>query len=114
MRLAIAGFFQETMQQMAQKKPKLKNGEDGGAQEVIEFFKKVRLGEEVPNRLVIRMAQLFQGEKGVLESSSSLRASLSRPQNLLPPLLFIFVFVLLFHIPFYYIIVVVDCALMLI
>ena len=101
MRLAIAGFFQETMQQMAQKKPKLKNGEDGGAQEVIEFFKKVRLGEEVPNRLVIRMAQLFQGEKGVLESSS-LRASLSRPLNLLPPPLFIFVFVLLFHIPFYY------------
>jgi LETM1 and EF-hand domain-containing protein 1 len=62
MRIAIAGFFQETVHTMAAEKHKKLKGGDTGAQEIISFFEKVRLGEQLPNHLVIKMAQLFEDE----------------------------------------------------
>jgi LETM1 and EF-hand domain-containing protein 1, mitochondrial len=59
MRIAIAGFFQETMQTIAHEKGEkmLLPDDTAGATAVISFFEKVRLGEELPNDVVIKMAR---------------------------------------------------------
>lgn len=71
MRIAIAGFFQETFHTMAAEK-KAEQSEGSGAKEVVSFFEKVRLGEQMPNHLVIKMAQLFKDELTL--------ANVARPQ----------------------------------
>ena len=60
MRLAVAGFMQETLAEMASKKKKGKEGESedtSGAKEVIDFIDKARLGEPLPKDSVIRIAR---------------------------------------------------------
>jgi len=63
MRLAVANFMQETLQQMAEKKSSSADNEAAsGAREVIEFVEKARKGEHIPNEQVVRIAKLFQDE----------------------------------------------------
>lgn len=67
MRLAVAQFMQETLQQMAEKKKssagKAADKEAAsGATEVIEFVEKARRGEHIPNDQVLRIAKLFKDE----------------------------------------------------
>ena len=74
MRLAIAGFLQEALQALADKKKKnLTCSEDqASAQELIEFMEKARSGLPLPNETVIRMAKLFKDELTL--------ANIARPQ----------------------------------
>ena len=51
MRLAVAGFFQETMTEMAKKRKDTADGASAG-KEVLDFVEKARLGEPVPNENV--------------------------------------------------------------
>jgi LETM1 and EF-hand domain-containing protein 1 len=62
MRLAVAKFMQETMQEMANKKSI--SGETGqaGAAEILDFVDKAYKGEHIPNEQVIRIATLFRDE----------------------------------------------------
>lgn len=64
MRLAVAKFMQETLQEMAEKKSSSSNnGNDSAkAKEVVEFVEKARLGEHIPNETVVRIARLFKDE----------------------------------------------------
>eukprot|EP01032_Pedospumella_encystans_P021364 gene21364-24237_t len=66
MRLAVAKFMQESLEQMAEKKKSSKStGSDqdaSGAQEVIDFVEKARQGEPIPKESVMRIAKLFQDE----------------------------------------------------
>eukprot|EP01038_Epipyxis_sp_PR26KG_P006148 gene6148-8475_t len=63
MRLAVAKFMQETLQEMAIKKKKeFNNTESSGAKELVDFIERARLGEPLPNETVIRIAQLFEDE----------------------------------------------------
>ena len=63
MRLAVAGFMQETLAEMASKKKASGKSKDGepedasGAKEVIDFIDKARLGEPLPKDSVIRIAR---------------------------------------------------------
>lgn len=57
MRLAVAGFLQETLQGMAAKR-----ASSTEANEVIKFIEQARKGEPLPNDLVIRMSKLFKDE----------------------------------------------------
>jgi LETM1 and EF-hand domain-containing protein 1 len=75
MRLAVAGFMQETLQEMAKAKKKGNEGTgDGasGAKEVLEFIEKARLGEPLSNELVLRISRLFKDELTL--------ANIARPQ----------------------------------
>lgn len=74
MRLAVAGFFQETLTEMANKKREEDGaGSEGSAgKDVLEFIEKARLGEPLPNDTVIRMARLFKDELTL--------ANINRPQ----------------------------------
>lgn len=74
MRLAVAGFFQETLQEMARKKiGGQKSDEKGGSgKEIVEFIEKARLGEPMPKDQVIRIAGQFKDELTL--------ANVSRPQ----------------------------------
>ncbi|KAJ1433178.1 LETM1-like protein-domain-containing protein [Ochromonadaceae sp. CCMP2298] len=65
MRLAVAKFMQETLHEMAEKKTS--SSEDAGdvasrAKEVVEFVEKARLGQPIPNEVVVRIARLFKDE----------------------------------------------------
>jgi LETM1 and EF-hand domain-containing protein 1 len=67
MRLAMAQFMQETLQQMAEKKQLSANKNDNkeaasGASEVIQFVERARRGEHIPNDQVLRIAKLFKDE----------------------------------------------------
>jgi LETM1 and EF-hand domain-containing protein 1, mitochondrial len=77
MRLAVAKFMQETLQDMAEKKQRKSKssaataGDGSGeketdatsdAQEVIEFIEKARRGEHIPNDAVVRISKLFKDE----------------------------------------------------
>lgn len=85
MRLAIAGFFQETMHALASEKArKLKLDEETGAAEVISFIERLRLGEKLPNQLVLRMAQLFQDELTLDNIARPQLVSLCRYMGLAP------------------------------
>lgn len=57
MRLAIASFLQETLQEMT-----LKRAKTSEAKEVIQFIEKARNGEPLPNESVMRIASLFKDE----------------------------------------------------
>ena len=72
MRLAVAGFFQETMTEMAKKKKKDVNGEGSAVKDVLDFIEKARLGEPLPNETVIRIAGHFKDELTL--------ANINRPQ----------------------------------
>ena len=74
MRLAVAGFFQETLQEMAKKKKGgASDGDDASAgKEVIDFIEKARLGEPMPKDTVIRIAGHFKDELTL--------ANIARPQ----------------------------------
>lgn len=72
MRLAVAGFFQETMTEMAKKKKKDANGEGSAGKDVLDFIEKARLGEPLPNETVIRIAGHFKDELTL--------ANINRPQ----------------------------------
>lgn len=69
MRIAMATFMQEAMQQMGEKKQR-QSAADGagdqeaaaGAREVIDFVEKARMGEHIPNAQVLRIARLFKEE----------------------------------------------------
>lgn len=67
MRLAVAGFLQETLQEMATKR-----GNSSDAQEVIQFIEKARAGQSLPNESVIRIARLFKDDFTL--------ANIARPQ----------------------------------
>lgn len=85
MRLAIAGFFQETMHALAAEKArKLKLDEETGAAEIISFIERLRLGEKLPNQLVLRMAQLFQDELTLDNVARPQLVSLCRYMGLAP------------------------------
>jgi len=73
MRLAVAGFFQETLTEMANKKTESSSGEAASAgKDVLDFIEKARLGEPLPNDTVIRIAQYFKDELTL--------ANINRPQ----------------------------------
>jgi len=57
MRLAVAGFLQETLQEMASRSSKASE-----AQDLVKFIQKARKGESLPNESVIRIAGLFKDE----------------------------------------------------
>ena len=67
MRLAVAGFLQETLQEMATKR-----GNSSDAQEVIQFIEQARAGKALPNESVIRIARLFKDDFTL--------ANIARPQ----------------------------------
>lgn len=79
-RLAVAGFMQETLQEMAaarKTKGAVGSKEEGkddasGAKEVIDFIDKARLGEPLAKDSVIRIARLFKDELTL--------ANIARPQ----------------------------------
>ena len=71
MRLAVAGFFQETMTEMAKKRKDTADGASAG-KEVLDFVEKARLGEPVPNETVIKIAGHFKDELTL--------ANINRPQ----------------------------------
>jgi len=60
MRLAVAKFMKDTLQEMA--KNKSSSEDESGAQEVVNFIEKARLGEPIPNDAVVRIARLFKDE----------------------------------------------------
>lgn len=74
MRLAVAGFFQETLTEMANKRKDATTGGDGpsAGKDVLEFIEKARLGEPLPNETVIRIAGHFKDELTL--------ANINRPQ----------------------------------
>ena len=74
MRLAVAGFFQETLTEMANKKRKEEVPGEGASagKDVLEFIEKARLGEPLPNETVIRIAGYFKDELTL--------ANINRPQ----------------------------------
>lgn len=57
MRLAVAGFLQETLQEMAARSSKASE-----AQDLVKFIQKARKGESLPNESVIKIASLFKDE----------------------------------------------------
>ena len=82
-RLAVAGFMQETLQEMAASRKTKGVGKEGeadgsgageseGATEVIAFIDKARLGEPLAKDSVIRIARLFKDELTL--------ANIGRPQ----------------------------------
>ena len=81
-RLAVAGFMQETLQEMAAARKTKGAGKEGeadgaggeseGATEVIAFIDKARLGEPLAKDSVIRIARLFKDELTL--------ANIGRPQ----------------------------------
>eukprot|EP01041_Mallomonas_annulata_P006773 gene6773-13722_t len=77
MRLAVAGFMQETLHSMVSKtNKKFTNTSDAaGAKEVIDFMEKARQGQALPKESVIRIAQLFKDELTL--------ANIARPQLVL-------------------------------
>lgn len=65
MRLAVAKFMQETLQEIASKKASSSVGEgesNYGAKEILEFVEKARKGEHISNEKVITIAKLFQDD----------------------------------------------------
>eukprot|EP01037_Dinobryon_pediforme_P019055 gene19055-19406_t len=78
MRIAVAKFMQDTLHEMAAKKGThsekgdATNEENFGAKEVVSFIEKARMGEPIPNDVVIRIAQLFKDELTL--------ANIARPQ----------------------------------
>lgn len=72
MRLAVAKFFQDTMQEMANKKAKVAQlGPDGkplpnpdahGANELLDFVESAQKGRAISNDVVIKMAKHFKDE----------------------------------------------------
>lgn len=64
MRLAVAGFMQETLQSMveAKKKNTKSETEAASASEVIDVIEKARSGDKLPLEQVIRIAKLFKDE----------------------------------------------------
>lgn len=66
MRLAVANFMQEALEEMARKKS------SADAKEVIEFIERARLGEPIPNESVLQIARLFKDELTL--------SNISRPQ----------------------------------
>eukprot|EP01034_Spumella_vulgaris_P033146 gene33146-40899_t len=72
MRLAVAKFMQETLQEMATKKSSSVEGDDTSGAEVINFIEKARLGEPISNETVIRIARVFKDELTL--------ANVTRPQ----------------------------------
>lgn len=65
MRLAVAKFMQETLQEIASKKASnMSEGEGGGnkAKEILEFMEQARTGEHISNDKVITMAKLFRDD----------------------------------------------------
>lgn len=93
MRLAIASFMQDTLKEMATKKEKtmrVKDNSDSdkesssGAAEVIEFIEKARMGQPIPNDVVIRMAGLFQDELTLANISRPQLVSMCQYMNLPP------------------------------
>eukprot|EP00596_Hydrurales_sp_CCMP1899_P008467 CAMPEP_0119039262 /NCGR_PEP_ID=MMETSP1177-20130426/8657_1 /TAXON_ID=2985 /ORGANISM="Ochromonas sp, Strain CCMP1899" /LENGTH=643 /DNA_ID=CAMNT_0007002923 /DNA_START=641 /DNA_END=2572 /DNA_ORIENTATION=+ len=73
MRLAVAGFMQETLTEMASKKNiKGKDEDSSAAAEVVDFIAKARLGQPLPKDSVVRIARLFKDELTL--------SNISRPQ----------------------------------
>jgi LETM1 and EF-hand domain-containing protein 1 len=62
MRLAVAGFFQETLREMAKKKRKDADDDESGAMEIATFIEKARLGEPMANDNVLKIATHFKDE----------------------------------------------------
>jgi LETM1 and EF-hand domain-containing protein 1 len=88
MRLAVAGFMQETLQSMATSRKGGKKGnvgdKDAGGQEVIDFLEKARLGEPLSNENVISIAKLFQDELTLPNISRPQLVSMCQYMGLLP------------------------------
>ncbi len=72
MRLAVAGFMQETLQEMAKKQQQTAEKDDTSGKELIAFIEKARLGEPISNDSVIKIARLFKDELTL--------ANIARPQ----------------------------------
>jgi LETM1 and EF-hand domain-containing protein 1, mitochondrial len=70
MRLAVAQFFQETMQELANKKQSV----DGksNVHEILDFVERAKLGKPIPNEKVIQIAKVFRDELTL--------ANITRPQ----------------------------------
>ena len=81
MRLAIASFMQDTLKEMATEKGKKKEGE---AAQVIEFIEKARMGQPIPNDVVIQMARLFKDELTLANISRPQLVSMCQYMNLPP------------------------------
>lgn len=64
MRMAVARFFQDTMQEMANKKSKSATGENSGegAKELLDFVESAQKGRPISNEIVIKMAKNFKDE----------------------------------------------------
>lgn len=74
MRLAVAGFLQETLQEMAIKKANAPDSDKGGAQEVLDFLQRAKAGETLPTDSIVRIARSFKDELTL--------ANIARPQLL--------------------------------
>jgi len=62
MRLAVAKFMQETMQEIANKKAIQGASDGGGATEILDLVEKARKGEPISNDKVITIAKLFKDD----------------------------------------------------
>jgi len=83
MRLAVAGFLQDTLKEMADRKTN-SSTDKSGAKEVIEFIEKARVGEDLPNDKVIRIAQYFKDELTLANIARPQLVSLCQYMNLTP------------------------------
>jgi len=66
MRLALTGFFSDTLTEMAKLKKRGSDDDGDGAvsqgKDIAEFIEKARIGEDLPNDTVIRIARHFKDE----------------------------------------------------
>jgi LETM1 and EF-hand domain-containing protein 1 len=66
MRLAMAGFLHETLEDIAKKRSKKEDTKDGEASKsggkVVGFLDKLKMGEPLPNHEVLEIASLFRDE----------------------------------------------------
>lgn len=71
-RLGVAGFFQDTLREMAKKKRKDTDEDETGALEISKFIEKARLGEPMAKENVLKIATHFKDELTL--------ANINRPQ----------------------------------
>lgn len=93
MRLAVAKFFQDTMQEMANKKSKTAGfvNSDGtsaadtaGAKDLLDFVESAQKGRPISNDVVIRMAKYFKDELTLPNIARSQLVSMCRYMGINP------------------------------
>lgn len=84
MRLAVAGFLQETLKEMAANKKRQESTDTSGAKEILEFIEKARLGEPLSNDSVIRIARSFKDELTLANAARPQLVSMCQYMGLKP------------------------------